>query len=172
MLRRITETRKITTGLSRLLVPKNDSVRGLQKRLVDLRGTSISQEEMSIYMGDVQDHIVTLLAQLGSSDNRLGDIHFSYLSSIRIMNNRVSHSTDEILIVLATITITIFIIVFVISIFSLNVHIPGNLRGGPKYDAFGAVLGGVLCVPILVTLQARYWIHAARQKTVKRRANR
>lgn len=172
MLRRITDTRKITTGLSRLLVPKNDSVRGLRKRLVDLRGPSASQEEMSIYMGDVHDHIATLLTQLAASDYHLGDIHFSYLSSLRIMNNRVSHSTDEILIVLATITITIFAVVLLITIFSINVHVPRNELESSDHAAFFAVLGGVCCVPPLIAFRAWLWIKQAKAKTSARRAVR
>jgi len=182
MLRRITETRKIVTGLSRLLTPKNDSVRGLRKRLVELRGSSMSVTEMTIYMGDVHDHIVSLLSHLASSDNRLGDIHFSYLSSIRINNNRVSHSTDEILVILATITVTILATVYVISIFSINVDIPRNVRPGTDTEEaegvpsvhhwFGGVLAAACCVPPLIAFRTKSWIKQAKKKTAARRAIR
>lgn len=172
MLKRITETRKIVTGLSRLLTPKNDSVRGLRKRLVELRGPSMSVTEMTIYMGDVHDHIVSLLSHLASSDNRLGDIHFSYLCSIRINNNRVSHSTDEILVVLATITVTVLSTVCFISLFSLNVTIPHNVLRSPTYHWFGGVVAFACCIPLLIALRTWSWIRQSKQKTAARRAVR
>ena len=173
MLKRITETRKIVTGLSRLLTPKNDSVRGLRKRLVELRGASMSVTEMTIYMGDVHDHIVSLLSHLASSDNRLGDIHFSYLCSIRINNNRVSHSTDEILVVLATITVTVLSTVCFISLFSLNITIPQNELESPTYHWFGGVVAFACCIPPLIVLRTWSWIRQkSKQKTAARRAVR
>jgi Mg2+ and Co2+ transporter CorA len=182
MLRRIADTHKIVTGLSRLLTPKNDSVRGLRKRLVDLRGPSMSMTEMTIYMGDVHDHIVSLLSHLSSSDHRLGDIHFSYLSSIRINNSRVSHSTDEILVILATITVTIVATIYVISIFSLNVRIPHNVRPGTDTEEtkgvpsihhwFGGIVAASCCIPLLIMMQTRRWTRQAKQRTEARRAVR
>ncbi|UZJ51525.1 hypothetical protein CBS101457_000845 [Exobasidium rhododendri] len=182
MLRRITDIHKIVTGLSRLLTPKNDSVRGLRKRLTDFRGSSSSMTEMTMYMGDVHDHIVSLLSHLSSSDNRLGDIHFLYLSSIRINNNRVSHSTDEILVILATITVTILATIYVISIFSLNVRLPHNIRPGTDTEQregvpsvhhwFGGVVAAACCVPPLIYYRTRRWIQQAKKRSEARRAVR
>ncbi|PWO00975.1 hypothetical protein FA09DRAFT_291744, partial [Tilletiopsis washingtonensis] len=128
LLRRITDARKLVTGLSRLLAPKNDAVRGLRKRLVELRGTGAGASEMSIYMGDVLDHIVTLLAHLAESDARLHQTHHTYLSAISLNNQQVAHSTDEILIVLATITVAIFGMQCVLGLGSMNVEVPHNLH--------------------------------------------
>lgn len=169
MLRRITDTRKIATGLMRLLSPKNDSIRGLRKRLVELRGRNTTQEEISIYMGDVHDHIVTFLTQLSSGEHRLGDIHLSYLTSIRINNHRVRNSTDEILVVLAIITVTVFMCVFFTSVFSLNVDLP---KSPNDFRVFLGILAGVLCIPPLVIFRAWTLQRHAKRRVEARRAIR
>jgi len=106
MLKRMTNSRKIITGLSRVLAPKNDSVRGLRKRLIEARIPSLSREEVSIYMGDVHDHIVTMLTLLYATENRLSDTHYNYLALIGINNRRVKQQTDQIILLLLSVTIT------------------------------------------------------------------
>jgi Mg2+ and Co2+ transporter CorA len=172
MLRRITDTRKIVTGLSRLLAPKNDSVRGLRKRLVDLRAPSISTTEMSIYMGDVHDHIVTMLSHLSSNDYRLNDIHSTYLSTIRMANNLSSHSKDEILIILATVTVTIVFTVFTTSLFSFNVHVPMNTHFTDKHYWFGGVVFFAGIIPIVIIFVSHTLVKQAKKRTDARRAGR
>jgi Mg2+ and Co2+ transporter CorA len=64
MLTRIAVARKLVMGLSRLLVPKNDVVRGLRKRLRDERSHLIATEpgqrhDIGIYLGDLQGESFT-----------------------------------------------------------------------------------------------------------------
>ena len=59
MLTRIAVSRKLVMGLSRLLVPKSDVVRGLRKRLRDEKNRLGSNEpgqrhDIGIYLGDLQ----------------------------------------------------------------------------------------------------------------------
>ena len=59
MLKRIAVTRKIITGMSRLLMPKMDVVNGLRKRVRDeIKATSVveagQRHDISIYLGDLQ----------------------------------------------------------------------------------------------------------------------
>lgn len=59
MLTRIAVARKLVMGLSRLLVPKNDVVRGLRKRLRDEKNRLGTNEpgqrhDIGIYLGDLQ----------------------------------------------------------------------------------------------------------------------
>lgn len=59
MLKRIADSRKLITGLSRLLIPKQDVVRGLRKRLVEeVLGINRSEpgrrHDINVYLGDLQ----------------------------------------------------------------------------------------------------------------------
>jgi len=64
MLTRIAVSRKLVMGLSRLLVPKSDVVRGLRKRLRDENNRLGSDEpgqrhDIGIYLGDLQGKLLT-----------------------------------------------------------------------------------------------------------------
>lgn len=123
-------------------------------------------------MGDVHDHIVTMLSHLASEDHRLNDTHSSYLSTIRMANSLSSHSKDESLVFLATVTITIVTTVFLSSLFSFNVRIPGNFRTGSHHAYFGGVVFFAGLIPMLVIYRTYTWVRQARQKTAARRAGR
>jgi Mg2+ and Co2+ transporter CorA len=62
LLRRITESRKLVTGLSRLLQPKLDAVRGLRKRFQDahsgLSTSSGHRHDITIYLGDLYGELL------------------------------------------------------------------------------------------------------------------
>lgn len=172
MLRHITETRKITMGLARILQPKNDAVRALRKRLVEMRGNSLAQEEMSIYMGDVHDHIVSLLTQLSSDEIRLGDIHSSYLTSIRINNHRVRQKVDRSLVVLVAVGTTVMSTVWSISIFGQNVTVPKNNIESSMYHWFIGICIGALIIPAIMITRTYTWMRAARKRAIANRARR
>ncbi|KDN52991.1 hypothetical protein K437DRAFT_134711 [Tilletiaria anomala UBC 951] len=171
LLRRITQTRKIATGMLRLLAPKNDAVRGLRKRLTELRSASMARTEVSIYLGDVHDHIIALLAQLQINEAHLGDLHYSYLSSLTIYNRRIRQHADRKIITLATITLTIVTSVFITSLFSFNVKIPGNDLLGPDHWWFGIVIA-IMCTNVLIILTWRWCLfkRAHRRLTLRRAA--
>lgn len=68
MLTRIAVSRKLIMGLSRLLIPKQDVVRGLRKRLRDEKNRLGSNEpgqrhDIGIYLGDLQGKHGNLLAR-------------------------------------------------------------------------------------------------------------
>ncbi len=126
LLRRITQTRKITTGVLRLLVPKNDALRGLRKRLGELRAHSLARSEVFIYLSDVHDHTLGLINQLQIGETQLGDMHHAYLNSLSIYNRRIRQSLDHKIINLVTITTVVMMLVFITSLFSFNFPVPTN----------------------------------------------
>ena len=68
MLKRMTDTRRLITGLSRLLIPKSEVVGRLRKRAEEVAGRrgGASYElvggEMVTYIGDVQGKMDSLLS--------------------------------------------------------------------------------------------------------------
>ncbi|EPQ32343.1 uncharacterized protein PFL1_00539 [Pseudozyma flocculosa PF-1] len=199
MLHRIADTRKIVTGLSRLLGPKNDAVKGLRKRLADLqqlqrmeerssrRGhphpgrevgagsrTLMARTEVSMYMSDVHDHILTMLNQLGAGEGRLSEIHFSYLSRIDNENRKFRQGTDGVILVLATVTVAVLCMQFTTSLFSINVKVPHNRRdtpGGPYWWYMGIVLF-LCCIPPSVYSYVRFLYRQSKRKLANKKAAR
>ena len=188
MLHRIADTRKIVTGLSRLLGPKNDAVKGLRKRLADMQQLQRRQEalrriggnarsmlartEVSMYMSDVHDHIISMLNQLNSGEGRLSEIHHTYLAQITIENRRFRQGADSAILFLASVGATVFVIVFITSIFSVNVNRPGNTLESHHYAWFIGICGVSLLVPPALWLYVKLLYRQSKRKLAKKRAAR
>lgn len=126
-LRRMVRTRKLVTGLGRLLGTKSDVVTQIRKRLTrSAQGEHTSEAlEIAIYMGDVQgqclrnaeymsclttefiptDHILTLQNALAHYERMLSQSHPIYLAQLRSMFEKTKCRTDMNLLYLTIISI-------------------------------------------------------------------
>ncbi|KAF8977705.1 CorA metal ion transporter [Entomortierella lignicola] len=156
MLRRIGSCRKNVMSLSRLLSNKADVVRGLMKRFDDRytaaplasatanthaggTGTPALGEENSafihhhhrdgeimLYLGDILDHVLTMLQSLWGYDKILDRSHSNYLAQISLEINQLSNKTNA---VVGTLTFCASLIVpmtFITGLWGMNVHVPGQ----------------------------------------------
>ncbi len=96
--------RKIVTGLSACWAPKMtqskayvnvlrtcNSCNDARKPAFRIGGNArsmLARTEVSMYMSDVHDHIISMLNQLNSGEGRLSEIHHTYLAQITIENRR------------------------------------------------------------------------------------
>lgn len=188
MLHRIADTRKIVTGLSRLLAPKNDAVKGLRKRLSDMQQlqrreealrriganarSMLARTEVSMYMSDVHDHIISMLGQLNSGEGRLSEIHHTYLAQITIENRKFRQGADSAILTLGSVGTTVLIIVFITSVFSLNVARPGNQLESDRHAWFIGIVGVALLVPPMIYAYVRWLYKQSKSRTARRRAAR
>ncbi|MCJ1468831.1 CorA metal ion transporter [Pseudocyphellaria aurata] len=165
MLRRVGEGRKKVMGLYRLLGNKADVIKGFAKRCNE-QWEIAPRSEIGLYLGDIQDHILTMTGNLSHYetfvDNRAGSIssnvdltrsllsraHSNYLAQINIrMNERQEQTADVLgkLTVLGTIVLPMNIIT---GMWGMNVLVPGqdvdNLYWFWSISA-GLVLFGVSC---------------------------
>lgn len=122
MLTRIAVSRKLVMGLSRLLIPKSDVVRGLRKRLRDEKSKLGTNEpgqrhDIGIYLGDLQgrfsrirnrssvracfsdlfhaDHIITMQQTLTFFDTMLSHNHPAYLGVLRLAYEAAKIGNDK-----------------------------------------------------------------------------
>ncbi len=123
MLRRIGSCRKTVMQLLRLLGPKADVVRSLIKRYED-KAKEISynlklreshsttnlnadilpeqdelkvHHEVTLYLGDIQDHILTMLQNVNHYDLILGRAHRNYLGQISIELSQAGNTTNGVI---------------------------------------------------------------------------
>ena len=81
MLRRVGDCRKTVMGLLRLLANKADVIKGFAKRCNE-HWEVAPRSEIGLYLGDIQDHIVTMTANLGHYEKILARAHGNYLAQI------------------------------------------------------------------------------------------
>jgi magnesium transporter len=96
VLRRIGECRKKTTSLYRLLGQKADVIKGFAKRCNE-QWEVAPRSEIGLYLGDIQDHIITMSANLAHYETSLSRAHSNYLAQVNIRMGERQESTADIL---------------------------------------------------------------------------
>ncbi|KAJ5805989.1 uncharacterized protein N7503_003591 [Penicillium pulvis] len=125
MLRRVGECRKKVMGLYRLLSNKADVVKGFAKRCNE-QWEVAPKSEIGLYLGDIQDHIMTMTGNLTHYETILSRAHSNYLAQINILMNERSEQTADVLgklTVLGTIVLPMNIIC---GMWGMNVKVPGQ----------------------------------------------
>ncbi|KAG5418741.1 MNR2 [Candida metapsilosis] len=159
MLRRIGECRKRVMSVLRLLSSKADVIKGFSKRFNDLDGTNPldrHQSEIAMYLGDIQDHIVTMIGALNHYEKLLARFHSNYLAQINIDMTKVNNDTNDILnkvTILGTIVLPINVVT---GLWGMNCLVPGQ-----DYDGL-AWFWGIVCGMIVFSVIA---YNAARRVT-------
>jgi magnesium transporter len=88
MLLRIGECRKKVMTLYRLLGTKADVIKGFAKRCNE-QWEVAPKSEIGLYLGDIQDHILTMTGNLSHYETLLSRAHGNYLAQVSIhMNER------------------------------------------------------------------------------------
>ncbi|KAH6606468.1 magnesium transporter [Trichoderma cornu-damae] len=151
MLRRVGDCRKRVMSLYRLLGNKADVIKGFAKRCNE-RWEIAPRSEIGLYLGDIQDHIVTMTSNLSHYEKILARSRGNYLAQINIrMNERQEQTADVLgkLTVLGTIVLPMNIIT---GLWGMNVWVPGqDIEGDLTW--FVCITAGLLVFGL-----ACYWI--------------
>ncbi|OKL60487.1 hypothetical protein UA08_04437 [Talaromyces atroroseus] len=125
MLRRVGECRKKVMGMYRLLSNKADVIKGFAKRCNE-QWEVAPKSEIGLYLGDIQDHIMTMTSNLTHYETLLSRAHSNYLAQINILMNERQERTADVLgklTVLGTIVLPMNIIC---GMWGMNVKVPGQ----------------------------------------------
>ncbi|GEQ71306.1 hypothetical protein JCM33374_g4988 [Metschnikowia sp. JCM 33374] len=143
MLRRIGECRKRVMSVMRLLGTKADVIKGFSKRfsenetitspkgpLGQKNNRLASKQEIVMYLGDIQDHIVTMVQSLNHYEKLLARSHSNYLAQLNIDMTKVNNDTNDILgkvTILGTILLPINVVT---GLWGMNCIVPGQDHEG------------------------------------------
>ncbi|CAM0137183.1 unnamed protein product [Umbelopsis sp. WA50703] len=161
MLRRIGSCRKRVMQLTRLLASKSDVVKALIKRSQDKSTDEDSSEEAKthhdvfLFLGDIQDHIITMLQNLSQYDAVLARSHSNYLAQINIELSSLSNGTNKVvnrLTFFATMAIPLNLIA---GLFGMNVMVPGV--NNHDYTFFVYIVGSMVLFVIVAMYLAKRW---------------
>jgi len=166
-LHRMARARRLVTSLSRLLAAKSEVVAQLRKRLMTSGSTAGGDgAEVAIYLGDVQDHIVTLENALGHYERMLSQSHPLYISQVRTTIAILKSGTDKALIFLSAVSIAVLCIQTLIGVCSMNMHIIRNGLHGVRYNAFGVVIAlSLVILGSYLYLVFHWWRRAKRRSS-------
>ncbi|GAW06110.1 cation transporter [Lentinula edodes] len=140
-LRRMARIRRLVTSLTRLLAAKSEVVAQIRKRLLtgSGNGTSVNNDEaeVAMYMGDVQDHILSLQHSLAHYERMLSQSHPTYLQQLRTHVSLTKSGADKALVYLTTVSMAVLCLQTVIGMFSQNVNVPAS---PDSFHVFGIVI--------------------------------
>jgi magnesium transporter len=151
-LRKIGNARKNVMGLMRLLGGKADVLKGFTKRCNENYKVT-PRMDIGLYLGDIQDHVVTMMTNLGHYEKILSRAHSNYLAQLSIDSISQGTNTNR---VLSKITVIASIIVplnVVTGLFGMNVHVP--FSGDDNLIAFMTILGSLIAFVLLTFIMAR-----------------
>lgn len=166
MLRRIGECRKRVMSVMRLLGSKADVIKGFSKRFSEneiLTNTSNEsrsfpvrlslRNEILMYLGDIQDHIVTMVQSLNHYEKLLARSHSNYLALLNIDMTKINNDTNDILgkvTILGTILLPINVVT---GLWGMNCIVPGQDHPGLMW--FYGILLGITLFSIASYIYAR-----------------
>lgn len=189
-LQNIGNTRRNIMTLMRLLSGKADVVKMLAKRCRDESkdsrnyntinsnnpsawDTTDTNSEVSLsclpggniamYLGDIQDHLLTMQQSLRSYENILARSHSNYLAQLQvesfISNNKVGEILGKVTI-LGTMLIPLNVIT---GLFGMNVEVPGGKVKNLAW--FFGILGVLFAIGIFGWFLASFWVTAMNDKS-------
>ena len=157
ILRQIGVERKRVLNMMRLLGGKADVIKGFAKRCNE-QFEITPRGDIGLYLGDIQDHVVTMMSNLGHVEKMLSRSHANYLAQINVDHLLKGNATNKNLAkitVLATILVPLNLIT---GLFGMNVHIPGQGQMEDNYVWFGGIIGTIVafvCCALLVARRLR-----------------
>ncbi|EPB91011.1 hypothetical protein HMPREF1544_02080 [Mucor circinelloides 1006PhL] len=126
MLKRISRCRKKSTQLARLLGSKLDVIKSLMKRYQDKSRDKKAYTDVLLYLGDIQDHVVTMVQNINHYDRILHRAHTNYLAQVNLELTQTYNMTNNVMNRL-TFLATVFIPLTLIgSLWGMNVYVPGK----------------------------------------------
>jgi magnesium transporter len=149
-LRKIGVARKNVMGLMKLLGGKADVLKGFTKRC-NANYKVTPRMDIGLYLGDIQDHVVTMMTSLAHFEKMLSRSHSNYLAQLSIDNITQGNNSNK---VLSKITLLASILVplnLICGMFGMNVEVP--FKNVNNLAPFFGILG-VLIVFVVISLIA------------------
>lgn len=151
-LRRIGMARKNIMGLMRLLGGKADVLRGFTKRCNENYKVT-PRMDIALYLGDIQDHVVTMMNNLIHFEKMLSRSHSNYLAQLSIDSSTQGNQTNESLTRVTVIATVLVPLMVVCGLFGMNVQVPW--QDEKNLNAWLGIMGGIILFAVTCLLVAR-----------------
>ncbi|KAI0016936.1 magnesium transporter ALR2 [Xylariomycetidae sp. FL0641] len=140
-LRKLGGVRKNTLGLMRVLGGKADVLKGFTKRCNENYKVT-PRMDIGMYLGDIQDHVVTMMTNLMHFEKILSRAHSNYLAQLTIDSITQGTETNAGLSKITFIATVIVPLNIVTGLFGMNVKVP--FRDGDTIVPFFVIFGSLV----------------------------
>lgn len=148
--------RKKITHIIRCLHGKVDVLNGFVKRCQSPDKPPVFPDgDLLLYLGDVQDHLITTMSTLSHIDEIIGRSQANSLAQLNAANLRVSYTINSVM-SKVTVLATIFVPCHLITgMFGMNVTVPGEDTAGLSWF-FGIVGAFVAFMVVCMAVAAKF----------------
>ncbi|ODV85251.1 hypothetical protein CANARDRAFT_199183 [[Candida] arabinofermentans NRRL YB-2248] len=173
MLLRIGQARRKVMTLMRLLQGKADVIKMFAKRCQDeasrpsyasntnlqsqMYNSAQPRADIALYLGDIQDHIITMFQSLLSYEKIFSRSHANYLAQLQVQSFYSSNKATEMLSKVTIIGTILVPLNVVTGLFGMNVHVPG--QGTETFAWFGGILGFIAVIIFVSLVMARRYLN-------------
>ncbi len=154
LLRQIGQSRKRVMSLMRLLGGKADVIKGFAKRCNEQYSVT-PRGEIGLYLGDIQDHVVTMMSNLGHFEKMLSRSHSNYLAQISVDHIAQGNHANNVLSKITFIATILVPLNLICGLFGMNVPVPGSGRDDEGYRWFYGILGVIGAIVVFSLLVAK-----------------
>lgn len=151
---RIGDLRKKVVTLMRLLGGKADVIRGFSKRCNEQYSVT-PRGDIGLYLGDIQDHIVTMMSNLTHFEKMLSRSHSNYLAQLNVSNIMLGNHVNNILSKVTLIASLLVPMNLICGLWGMNVPVPGKDSDGLGW--FFGIVGFIGFMLVSTTVIARYY---------------
>jgi magnesium transporter len=149
---RIGKLRKKVMTLMRLLGGKADVIRGFSKRCNEQYSVT-PRGDIGLYLGDIQDHVVTMMSNLGHFEKMLSRSHSNYLAQLNMNNLVLGNHVNKVLSKVTLIASLLVPMNLICGLWGMNVPVPGRDSQGLGW--FMGIVGVIGFIILLSTFIAR-----------------
>jgi magnesium transporter len=139
-------------SLMRLLGGKADVIKGFSKRCNEQYSVT-PRGDICLYLGDIQDHVVTMMSNLGHFEKMLSRAHTNYLTQLSVTNIILGNRVNEILSKITFLGSILVPLNLICGLFGMNVPVPGQDSG--ELGWFFGILGLLITIIIVSLVLAR-----------------
>ena len=115
--------------------------------------------DIALYLGDIQDHVVTMFQNLLSYEKIFSRSHANYLAQLQVESFNSNNKVTEILSKVTLLGTVLVPLNLVTGLFGMNVRVPGQDGGeGHNYGWFFGILGVMVFLALSFALLSTYWM--------------
>jgi magnesium transporter len=151
---RIGDLRKKVMTLMRLLGGKADVIRGFSKRCNEQYSVT-PRGDIGLYLGDIQDHIVTMVSNLTHFEKMLSRSHSNYLAQLNVSNIMLGNHVNNILSKVTLIASLLVPMNLICGLWGMNVPVPG--KDSESLGWFFGIVGFIGFMLVSTAVIARYY---------------
>ena len=136
----------------RLLGGKADVIKGFAKRCNEQYSVT-PRGDIGLYLGDIQDHVVTMMSNLNHIEKMLSRSHGNYLAQVQVEGLVRGNHANKLLAKFTLIATILVPLNLITGLFGMNVPVPGKNATGLGW--FFGIIGCIAAFCLIALAVAR-----------------